>query len=251
MRRNSAVAWLESPPRKPNPAGSVMPHRADATASDPAPSTVAPSRRAETVIVTGRVTPRSVSWPGNTAVTVRPPSNPAGSRTGPASVIVASGCAAVSRLVANCGLGLPPTVIAVRPMRNTALVTRPPAMTAVPLTAVVLPVTSLPKPRALSLMRNPATDPAATSQVPSADPAGALAAAEGSVSGIADGWDLTKIAVPPTTRTTRSPTPTSSHCHQRRGRPGPLTACHPLQEPRGTRGTSARRPRGPPPTRAG
>jgi hypothetical protein len=35
MRRNSAVAWLERPPRKPNPAGSVMPQRTDETGSDP------------------------------------------------------------------------------------------------------------------------------------------------------------------------------------------------------------------------
>ena len=36
--------------------------------------------RAETVIVTGRVTPCSVSQPGSAALTVRPPPNPAGSR---------------------------------------------------------------------------------------------------------------------------------------------------------------------------
>src|SRR5450756_599094 len=109
MRRNSAVAWLESQPRKPNPAGSAMPQRPDASGSDPAASIVVPSRRAKIVIITG----------------------------------------------------------------------------------------------ALSLMRNPATDPAATSQVPSTGPTGGRAAAEGSVSGAADGWDLTKIAAPATTRTTR------------------------------------------------
>src|SRR6266487_3354353 len=154
MRRNSAVAWLESPPRNPNPAGSVMPQRPDATGSDPAASIAVPSLRAETVIMTGRVTPCSVSQPGSAALTVRPPPNPAGSRAGPASVIVASGCAAVSRLVASCGLGFPPTVIAVRSMRNAA------------------------------------TDPAAASQVPSAGPADGHAAAAGSVSGAAVGWDL-------------------------------------------------------------
>jgi hypothetical protein len=44
-----------------------MPQRPEATGNDPATWIVVPSRRTETVIMTGRVMPRSMSRPGSVA----------------------------------------------------------------------------------------------------------------------------------------------------------------------------------------
>ncbi len=71
---------------------------ANVTGSEPAASIVVPSRRADSVTVTGRVIPFSVKVAGAVRVIVSPEENAAGSATGPARETVATGWAATSRL---------------------------------------------------------------------------------------------------------------------------------------------------------
>src|ERR1700733_2589411 len=212
--RNSAVPCWASEPRKPNPAGSLMPQRANATGMDPAACRPGPDRGTERVTVTGRATPRIESWP--TAVTrmIAPEMKPGPRLAGRVRANVATGSALVSRLVANCGCGFPETVTAVRSTRSVARITWSPESTIVPVTARVRPTTSLLKPSALSGTRNPATDPAATFQVPSAELAGAGAAPCGSASGGGLGWSLMNNPVAATIRTTSAATLARTHLPQ-------------------------------------
>lgn len=64
MRRNSAVPSLASDPNTPYPRGPVMRKSPNTTGSEPAASIAVPSRRADSVTVTGRVIPFSVSVAG-------------------------------------------------------------------------------------------------------------------------------------------------------------------------------------------
>ena len=99
----------------------MIPNSAKVTGSDPAASIVVPSRRADSVTVTGRVIPFSVSAAAAVRVTVPPTENAAVSGTGPARVTVATGWAAVPRLSTSCGWrAFPSTVMASRLTRKIA-----------------------------------------------------------------------------------------------------------------------------------
>ena len=136
--------------------------------------------------------------------------------TGAIRVNVASGYCPVRRLPATCGCGLPSTVIAPRSTRTTALVTRLPAMTTVPVTALVRPTASLLMPSELSRTRKPAIEPFATTQLPSSGRAGAAAGPVGSASGGAVGPNLMNAHAPSTTRTTITAAATATQRSQRR-----------------------------------
>jgi uncharacterized membrane protein YdfJ with MMPL/SSD domain len=73
-----------------------MPQRANTTGIDPATCSVVPSLRAETVTVTGRAAPFSVSRPMAVRVTVRPAAKAGLSRTGPVRVNVANSWSGVT-----------------------------------------------------------------------------------------------------------------------------------------------------------
>src|ERR1017187_9597967 len=213
-RRNSATPWLASEPKKPYPFGPVMPQPENAMGIDPATCSAEPLRRPEIVTVTRCEIPRMVSWPVAVAVMVAPEANAEPRVTGWVRVNVATGYCRVPRLVANCGCVFPPTVMAVRPMRNAAAVTFGPETAMVPVTACVRPTVSLLIPRAVSWTRKPATEPAATSHVPARGPAGAPAPAVGSTSGERVGWSLMNAPTARTTRTTSTPRPARIHRSQ-------------------------------------
>jgi hypothetical protein len=103
-----------------------------------------PSRRADSVAVTGRDIPFRVSVAAAVRVITAPEENAADSETGWVRVTVAFGWAVTSRLLTSCGWRvLPFTVIAPRLTWNAARETWPPATVTVPLTSPVRPVTSL------------------------------------------------------------------------------------------------------------
>src|SRR6185437_4574968 len=121
VSRNSAIPWSASEPRKPRPPGPLMSQREKATGIDPAISRVVPSRRPDTVRVTGRVTPFRLSRPAAVTLTVAPVLSEEPNAAGLARVTVATGNRAVRRLAANCGDALPLTLTAARSTRNAAL----------------------------------------------------------------------------------------------------------------------------------
>ena len=139
MSRNSAAPWSASEPRKPNPDGPLMPHWRNGTGIDPAACSADPSRRPVIVTVTRCAVPCIASSPVAVVVMVAPEVKAGPRVTGCASVNVAAGNCAVSRLLASCGWALPLTLMLARPMRKLALVTWSMEMTMVPVTALVLP----------------------------------------------------------------------------------------------------------------
>src|SRR5512135_2837582 len=107
VSRNSATPWSASEPRKPRPPGLLMSQREKATGIVPAISRAVPSRRPDTVRVTGRVTPFRLSRPGAVTLTVPPVPSEEPNAAGLARATVATGNRAVRRLVTNCGGILP------------------------------------------------------------------------------------------------------------------------------------------------
>jgi hypothetical protein len=184
---------LASDAMKPKLRGPLMSQREKVTGIDPATCSEGPSLRPETVMTTGREIPCIARRPVTRSVTVAPEAKAAFSLTGRVSVTVANGCLLVPRLSANWGCAFPPAFMLVRPIRNAPPVTRSPEITMTPVTALVRPTVSLLMPRALSRTRNPASEPAAATQVPSREPVGKLVAPVGRASGAEDGCsDLVK-----------------------------------------------------------
>src|SRR5512146_898549 len=193
----------------------------NATGIDPASRTAGPSLRARRVTATGRAVPCMVSWPAAVTVTTEPAVKEPLNGTGRVTVNVATGKRRTPRLSANCGWTLPLTRIAVRSTRSRALVTWPAETMIVPVTARVRPTASLLKPSALSLTRNPATEPAATCQVPSTGPDGAGTDVAGRVSGAGADWSLIQAAAARTMSATTATAPDRTQRSQRCLRGGP------------------------------
>jgi hypothetical protein len=177
-----------------------MPQRENVTKIDPTICRSGPLRRAEMVTVVMRAVPRSVSSPRPVTLTAEPVARPAGSVTGWARVKVAAGWLRTPSIFTSSGDVLCPTFTAVRSMRNVAEVTRRPEMTTVPVTALVRPTTSLLSPKTVSVTRNPAAEPAVTSQVPPAGLAGEPPAAAGRARAALAAWSQWSFPAVPNRR---------------------------------------------------